>query len=114
MADEKKPRTLATAAAAKIPKMTRANMASTVQARAEGKKVAYAFIVCAVDEIMRAMDIVPAWGESFSGICAAKRDAERFLQKAEGGGFLPLALHVCDLQPGVRHVARGAGRRDAA
>jgi len=87
MADEKKPRTLATAAAAKIPKMTRANLASTVQARAEGKKVAYAFIVCAVDEIMRAMDIVPAWGESFSGICAAKRDAERFLQKAEGEDF---------------------------
>ncbi len=87
MADEKKPRTLATAAAAKIPKMTRANLVHTVQARAEGKKVAYAFIVCAVDEIMRSMDIVPAWGESFSGICAAKRDAERFLQKAEAEDF---------------------------
>ena len=87
MADERKPRALATAAAAKIPQMTRANMAATVRAREEGKKVAYAFIVCAVDEIMRAMDIVPAWGESFSGICAAKRDAERFLQKAEGENF---------------------------
>jgi len=87
MADERKPRALATAAAAKIPKMTRANLATTVRAREEGKKVAYAFIVCAVDEIMRAMDIVPAWGESFSGICAAKRDAERFLQKAEGENF---------------------------
>ena len=74
-------------AAAKIPKMARANLVATVKAREEGKKVAYSFIVCAVDEIMRAMDIVPAWGESFSGICAAKRDAERFLQKAEADNF---------------------------
>ena len=87
MADEKKPRTLATEAAARIPRMTRANMAATVKAKEEGKKVAYAFIVCGVDEIMRAMDIVPAWGESFSGICAAKRDAEKYLQKAEAENF---------------------------
>ncbi len=84
MADEKKPRALATQAAAKIPKMVRANLAATINAKAEGKKVAYAYIQDAHDEIMRAMDIVPAWGESFSGICAAKRDADQFLQKAEG------------------------------
>ena len=87
MADEKKPRALATQAAAKIPKMARDNLVATVKAREEGKKVAYSFIVCAVDDIMRAMDIVPAWGESFSGICSAKRDAERFLQKAEADNF---------------------------
>ena len=39
------------------------------------------------DEIMRAMDIVPAWGESLSGICAAKRVADYYLQKAEAEGF---------------------------
>jgi benzoyl-CoA reductase/2-hydroxyglutaryl-CoA dehydratase subunit BcrC/BadD/HgdB len=87
MADEKKPRTLATEAAARIPKIARANITATVKAKEEGKKVAYAFIVCGVDEIMRAMDIVPAWGESFSGICAAKRDAEKYLQKAEAENF---------------------------
>jgi len=84
MTEEKKPRALATQAAAKIPKMVRANLAATLNAKAEGKKVAYAYIQDCHDEIMRAMDIVPAWGESFSGICAAKRDADKYLQKAEG------------------------------
>ena len=84
MPEEKKPRTLATQAASRIPKMVRANLAATLTARAEGKKVAYAYIQDGHDEIMRAMDIVPAWGENFSGVCAAKRDAEKYLQKAEG------------------------------
>jgi benzoyl-CoA reductase/2-hydroxyglutaryl-CoA dehydratase subunit BcrC/BadD/HgdB len=83
MADEKKARTLATKAAASIPKFVRSNMSSTLTAKEEGKKVAYAYICDAHDEIMRAMDIVPAWGENFAGVCAAKRDAEKYLQKAE-------------------------------
>jgi benzoyl-CoA reductase/2-hydroxyglutaryl-CoA dehydratase subunit BcrC/BadD/HgdB len=87
MADEKKPRALATVAATKIPRMVRANMAATLKAREEGKKVAYAFISDGHDEILRAMDIVPAWGESFSGVCAAKREAEKYLQKAESENF---------------------------
>lgn len=87
MVDEKKPRPLATQAAARIPKFVKGNLAATVKAKEEGKKVAYAFIMDGHDEIMRAMDIVPAWGESFSGICAAKRDADAFLQKAEAENF---------------------------
>ncbi|MGD0230274.1 MAG: 2-hydroxyacyl-CoA dehydratase family protein [Syntrophorhabdales bacterium] len=87
MAEEKKPRSLATQAAARIPKFVRGNLAATLKAKEEGKKVAYAFIADAHDEIMRAMDIVPAWGESFSGVCAAKRDAEKYLQKAEAENF---------------------------
>lgn len=83
MAEQRKPRRLATEAAARIPKIARANLAATVKAKEEGKKVAYAFIDSGQEEILRAMDVVPAWGESFSGVCAAKRDAERFLQKAE-------------------------------
>jgi benzoyl-CoA reductase/2-hydroxyglutaryl-CoA dehydratase subunit BcrC/BadD/HgdB len=87
MAEQRKPRALATKAAAKVPKMVRANMAATLSAKEEGKKVAYAYIQDAHDEILLAMDIVPAWGESFSGICAAKRDAEKYLQKAESDNF---------------------------
>ena len=87
MADDKKPRSLATQAASKVPKMVRTNMAATLKAKEEGKKVAYAYIQDGQDEIMRAMDIVPAWGESFSGVCAAKRDAEKYLQKAESDNF---------------------------
>ena len=87
MAEEKKPRALATQAAAKIAKFVRGNLAATLKAKEEGKKVAYAYINNGQDEIMRAMDILPAWGESFAGVCAAKRDAEKFLQKAEADNF---------------------------
>ncbi len=87
MTEQRKPRALATKTAAKVPKMVRANMAATLSAKEEGKKVAYAYIQDAHDEILLAMDIVPAWGESFSGICAAKRDAEKYLQKAESDNF---------------------------
>jgi benzoyl-CoA reductase/2-hydroxyglutaryl-CoA dehydratase subunit BcrC/BadD/HgdB len=87
MADEKKARTLATKAAASIPKFVRGNLTATLNAKEEGKKVAYAYIMDSQDEIIRAMDIVPAWGESFAGVCAAKRDAEKYLQKAEADNF---------------------------
>ncbi|HNS16092.1 MAG TPA: 2-hydroxyacyl-CoA dehydratase family protein, partial [Syntrophorhabdaceae bacterium] len=87
MNEQRKPRALATKTAAKVPKMVRANMAATLSAKEEGKKVAYAYIQDAHDEILQAMDIVPAWGESFSGICAAKRDAEKYLHKAESDNF---------------------------
>jgi benzoyl-CoA reductase/2-hydroxyglutaryl-CoA dehydratase subunit BcrC/BadD/HgdB len=87
MAEDKKPRSLATQAAAKIARFVRGNLSSTLSAREEGKKVAYAYINDGQDEIIRAMDIVPAWGESFAGVCAAKRDAEKYLQKAETQDF---------------------------
>jgi benzoyl-CoA reductase/2-hydroxyglutaryl-CoA dehydratase subunit BcrC/BadD/HgdB len=87
MAEDKKPRALATQAAGKIPKFVRGNMAASLKAKEEGKKVAYSYINDGQDEILRAMDIIPAWGESFAGVCAAKRDAEKYLQKAEGDNF---------------------------
>ncbi|MBW2170138.1 MAG: 2-hydroxyacyl-CoA dehydratase [Deltaproteobacteria bacterium] len=33
------------------------------------------------------MDIVPVWTENYAGVCGAKRDAERFLERAESLGF---------------------------
>ncbi|MDM7995476.1 MAG: 2-hydroxyacyl-CoA dehydratase family protein [Acidobacteriota bacterium] len=87
MAEIRKPRALATQAAGKAGKFGRANLAATLKAKEEGKKVAYTYINNAQDEIVRAMDIVPAWGENFAGVCSAKRDAEKFLQKAEAENF---------------------------
>lgn len=88
MAEEKKSsRAVATRAAANIPKIVRGNLMATLKAKEEGKKVAYAYIMDSQDEIIRAFDIVPAWGESFAGVCAAKRDAEKYLQKAESDNF---------------------------
>ena len=44
MAEQRKPRALATKTAGKVPKMVRANLAATLSAKEEGKKVAYAYI----------------------------------------------------------------------
>jgi benzoyl-CoA reductase/2-hydroxyglutaryl-CoA dehydratase subunit BcrC/BadD/HgdB len=84
MAENKKPRALATQTAGKAGKFGKANLAATLTAKEQGKKVAYAYINNGQDEIIRAMDIIPAWGENFAGICSAKRVADEFLQKAEG------------------------------
>ena len=87
MAEEKKPRRHATEAAGKVPRMARAAITECLQAREEGRPIAYTFICCAYDEIIRAMDIVPLWTENYAGVCGAKRDATRFLEKAESLNF---------------------------
>ena len=91
MPEEKKKkhhkRLTATNAAAKVSAIVKANIGGAVTAKEEGKALAYAFMVSSYDEIMRAMDIVPVWTESYAGICAAKRDADRFLERAESQDF---------------------------
>jgi benzoyl-CoA reductase/2-hydroxyglutaryl-CoA dehydratase subunit BcrC/BadD/HgdB len=85
--EEKKKRRTATEAASKIGPMVKASIGGTVQAREEGKPLAYTFICCCYDEIIRAMDVVPVWTENYAGICGAKRDAQRFLERAESENF---------------------------
>jgi len=92
MSEEKKPeerkkRRTATEAASKIGPMVKASIGGTVQAREEGKPIAYTFICCCYDEIIQAMDIVPVWTENYAGVCGAKRDAQRFLERAESENF---------------------------
>jgi benzoyl-CoA reductase/2-hydroxyglutaryl-CoA dehydratase subunit BcrC/BadD/HgdB len=92
MAEEKnkkhEKRRTATRAAASIGPMVKEFIAGTVRARKEGsQKLAYTFIVCHHEEILYAMDVLPIWTENFAGVCGAKRDAERFLQRAESLGF---------------------------
>jgi len=84
---ERKKRRTATEAASRIGGMVKAAIGGTVRAREEGKPIAYTFICCSYDEIIRAMDIVPVWTENYAGICGAKRDAERFLERAESLSF---------------------------
>lgn len=56
-------------------------------AKAEGKKVAYMMVSSQYDEIIRAMDIVPMPTENYAGLCAAKREMDRFLHRAEEDGY---------------------------
>lgn len=91
MAEEQKKkvekRRTATQAAASIGPMVKEFITGTIRAKEEGRKLAFSFICCCYDEILRAMDIVPVWTENFAGICGAKRDAERFLERAESLGL---------------------------
>lgn len=57
------------------------------QAKLEGIPVAYCMVASQYDEIIKAMGIVAVWTENWAGLCAAKRDAERFLLKAETEGY---------------------------
>jgi len=84
---ERKKRRTATEAASSIGPMVKEFITGTIRAKAEGKKLAYTFIVCCYDEILGAMDVVPVWTENFAGVCGAKRDAERFLERAESQSF---------------------------
>ncbi len=60
---------------------------SAHEAKAEGKKVAYFMVSSHYDEIVRAMDVVPLPTENYAGLCAAKRDMDRFLLQAEADGY---------------------------
>jgi hypothetical protein len=85
--EKREKRRTATKAAAMIGPMVKEFIGATHRAKQEGKKLAYTFICCFYEEIIRAMDIVPVWTENFAGICGAKRDAERFLARAESLDF---------------------------
>lgn len=85
---EKRPRRMyGTEAAMKIPSITKGMITGSLQAKEEGKPIAYCFIGALYDEIIRVMDIEPVWVENYAGICGVKRDAERFINRAEGENF---------------------------
>jgi len=71
----------------KVRGMVKAMYRGAAEAKANGKLVAYGMVGSQYDEIVRAMDIVPIWTENYAGLCAAKRDAERFIINAENEGY---------------------------
>jgi benzoyl-CoA reductase subunit B len=115
MTGERKQRTHATEAAGKAGRLSRELTIKAQQAKEEGKPVAYSFIVCAYDEIIHAMDVVPVWTENYAGVCAAKRDAQRFLEKAEMENFSRslCTYALCDLGFDIWRVELGEMPPDA-
>src|SRR3990172_7895556 len=71
----------------KVRGMVKSMYRGAAEAKANGKCVAYGMVGSLFDEIIRAMDIVPIWTENYAGLCAAKRDAERFITNAENEGY---------------------------
>ena len=79
--------TKATQAARKVRSMVKTMCSQAHEAKARGKPVAYCMTSCMYQEILQVMDITPVWTENYAGLCAVKRDAERFLLRAEADGY---------------------------
>ena len=78
--------------ARKVRPMIKDWSAKTHEAQAKGEPVAYYFVESSYEDILRAMDIISVGTENYAALCAAKMDAERFLDKAYAEGY---ALHLC-------------------
>ncbi len=76
----------------KVRGIVKALYARAREAKEQGKPVAYCMVSCSYDEILMAMDITPIWTENYAGLCAAKREAERFLAEADADGY---SIDVC-------------------
>ena len=94
-----KKRMTATQAAASIGPLVKEFITGTLQARAEGKqKLAYTFIVCHHEEILRAMDVRPGVDGKFCG--DLRREARRGTISSAGRIPRPVSfpVHLCPLR----------------
>lgn len=57
------------------------------QAKANGDPVTYGMVGSQYPELFHAMGIVTIWTENYAGVCAAKRVAGNYLQRAEADGY---------------------------
>ena len=83
---------------------------SAHEAKANGQKVAYIMVASQYDEILRAMDIVPLPTENYAGLCAAKRDMDRFLLKAEADGYSQVLCSYARIGLGFDSLRKDLGR----
>lgn len=93
----------------KVRGMVKAMYRGAAEAKSNGKLVAYGMVGSQYDEIVRAMDIVPMWTENYAGLCAAKRDAERFILKAESEGYSNVICGYVRVGVGFDAARREAG-----
>ena len=84
---EKTTSTKATETVKKVRAIVRGLYQNAREAKEKGQFTAYTMTACQYEEILNAMDIVPVWTENYAGLTAAKRDAERFVLKAEAEGY---------------------------
>ena len=76
----------------KVRGIVKSTYTDALEAKEQGRPVAYCMARCDFDEILRAMDITPIWTENYGALCATKQDAERFLSEAEADGY---SIDVC-------------------
>jgi benzoyl-CoA reductase/2-hydroxyglutaryl-CoA dehydratase subunit BcrC/BadD/HgdB len=95
-----------TEAAKKVRPLTKKISQEAHEAAAEGRPIAYCFVVSQYDEIIRALGITPVWTENYSAITTIKRQSERFIVSADEAGFPRNLCTYCTIQEGfdvLRH-----------
>lgn len=80
------------------------------EAKEDGRKVAYMMVASHYDEILRAMDVVPLPTENYAGLCAAKRDMDRFLLRAEADGYSQVLCSYARIGLGFDSMRKELGR----
>ncbi len=93
MTQEAAPRTSSrkfTESAGKIRTVVKRMYKQAQQAKEEKRKVAYCMVMCNYEEILAAMDIVQVYTENYAGLCAVKRQAECYMEKARAEGYSDL------------------------
>lgn len=86
------------------------NIYKTAQeAKEQGKKISYFMVSSHYDEIFRAMDVVTLPTENYAGLCAAKREMDRFLQKAEEDGYSQVLCSYARIGLGFDSLRRESG-----
>lgn len=93
MAQEAKEKTSSrksTESAGKIRTVVKRMYQQAQQAKEEKRKVAYCMVMCNYEEILAAMDIVQVYTENYAGLCAVKRQAEPYMDKARAEGYSDL------------------------
>ncbi len=79
-----------TESAGKIRTVVKRMYQQAQNAKEEQRKVAYCMVMCNYEEILAAMDIVQVYTENFAGLCAVKRQAECYMEKARSEGYSDL------------------------
>jgi len=79
-----------TESAGKIRTVVKRMYQKAQQAKEEKRKIAYCMVMCNYEEILEAMDIVQVYTENYAGLCAVKREAEQYMDKARAEGYSDL------------------------
>ncbi len=79
-----------TESAGKIRTVVKRMYKQAQEAKEEKRKVAYCMVMCNYEEILSAMDIVQVYAENYAGLCAVKRQAEPYMDKARAEGYSDL------------------------
>ena len=79
-----------TESAGKIRTVVKRMYQQAQQAKEEKRPVAYCMVMCNYEEILEAMGIVQVYTENYAGLCAVKRQAECYMEKARAEGYSDL------------------------